>query len=63
MQLKYNYERLFICQVKFQKCRRTDFRFLEPGVLTGGQGFEPRLNGPEPFVLPLDDPPENQKSK
>ena len=23
----------------------------------GGQGLEPRFNGPEPFVLPLDDPP------
>ncbi len=23
----------------------------------GGQGFEPRYYGPEPHVLPLDDPP------
>src|SRR3954451_14950324 len=26
-------------------------------VRTGGQGFEPRLPGPKPGVLPLDDPP------
>jgi hypothetical protein len=25
--------------------------------LAGGRGFEPRLTGPEPAVLPLDDPP------
>ncbi len=25
--------------------------------MAGGQGFEPRLLGPEPSVLPLDDPP------
>jgi hypothetical protein len=25
--------------------------------MTGGQGFEPRSVGPEPTVLPLDDPP------
>ena len=28
-----------------------------PPVLAGGQGFEPRFNGPEPFCLPLADPP------
>jgi hypothetical protein len=28
-----------------------------PRNLVGRQGFEPRLNGPEPFVLPLDDLP------
>ena len=28
-----------------------DFYFMVPG-----QGFEPRLPGPEPGVLPLDDP-------
>src|SRR5690606_10498853 len=27
------------------------------GKLAGRQGFEPRLNGSEPFVLPLDDLP------
>ena len=26
--------------------------------LVGGLGFEPRLTGPEPVVLPLDDPPK-----
>ncbi len=26
-------------------------------LLAGGRGFEPRLTGPEPVVLPLDDPP------
>ena len=25
--------------------------------MAGGLGFEPRLMGPEPIVLPLDDPP------
>ena len=25
-------------------------------LLARGQGFEPRLTGPEPVVLPLDDP-------
>ena len=25
--------------------------------MAGGQGFEPWLTGPEPVVLPLDDPP------
>lgn len=25
-------------------------------VVARGQGFEPRLTGPEPVVLPLDDP-------
>ena len=28
--------------------------------LAGGQGFEPWLPGPEPGVLPLDDPPAQQ---
>ena len=33
------------------------------GVLVaGGGGFEPPLTGPEPVVLPLDDPPENAKA-
>ena len=27
--------------------------------LAGGPGFEPGLTGPEPVVLPLDDPPIN----
>ena len=27
------------------------------GDLAGGPGFEPGLTGPEPVVLPLDDPP------
>ena len=26
-------------------------------LLAGGPGFEPGLTGPEPVVLPLDDPP------
>ena len=26
------------------------------GLFAAGQGFEPRLPGPEPGVLPLDDP-------
>jgi hypothetical protein len=26
-------------------------------LVAGGRGFEPRLTGPEPVVLPLDDPP------
>ena len=26
-------------------------------MLAGGRGFEPRLTGPEPVVLPLYDPP------
>jgi hypothetical protein len=25
--------------------------------MAGGRGFEPRLMGPEPIVLPLNDPP------
>ena len=25
--------------------------------MAGGPGFEPELTGPEPVVLPLDDPP------
>jgi hypothetical protein len=29
-------------------------------LLAGGRGFEPRLTGPEPVVLPLDDPPNRQ---
>src|SRR5437773_12141924 len=28
-------------------------------LLAGGGGFEPPLRGPEPRVLPLDDPPPN----
>jgi hypothetical protein len=28
--------------------------------MAGGQGFEPRFCGPEPHVLPLDDPPVNK---
>ena len=27
------------------------------GYMAGGGGFEPPLTGPEPVVLPLDDPP------
>lgn len=29
--------------------------------VAGGQGFEPRFYGPEPHVLPLDDPPVSRK--
>src|SRR5262245_21353213 len=42
---------------------RRDARVAAPrlpdgaNVLTGGGGFEPPLRGPEPRVLPLDDPP------
>ena len=33
-------------------------RPLDDGtVLAGGEGFEPSLTGPEPVVLPLNDPP------
>ena len=33
-------------------------RPLDDGtVLAGGEGFEPSLTGPEPAVLPLNDPP------
>ena len=34
-------------------------RPLDDGTtnMAGGLGFEPRLAGPEPAVLPLDDPP------
>lgn len=28
-----------------------------------GQGFEPRLTGPKPAVLPLDDPRSENRSK
>ena len=31
-------------------------------LLAGGRGFEPRLTGPEPAVLPLDDPPSSSPS-
>ena len=30
--------------------------------MAGGLGFEPRLMGPEPIVLPLDDPPTQHSS-
>src|SRR6266850_7424000 len=30
-------------------------------VLAGGRGFEPLYRGPEPRVLPLDDPPEGRE--
>jgi hypothetical protein len=33
----------------------------ESKTLAGGGGFEPPLTGPEPVVLPLDDPPEYVK--
>ena len=29
-------------------------------LFVGGQGIEPRFDGPEPSVLPLDDPPKAQ---
>ena len=33
------------------------------GLHAAGQGFEPRLPGPEPGVLPLDDPAISIKIK
>lgn len=30
--------------------------FQESHIMASGPGFEPRLIGPEPIVLPLDDP-------
>ena len=30
---------------------------LRDFIVAGGRGFEPRLMGPEPIVLPLNDPP------
>lgn len=33
-----------------------------PKKVAGGRGFEPRLTGPEPVVLPLDDPPVESSS-
>lgn len=39
------------------KLKATDVcRSLSQNSLARGQGFEPRLAGPEPAVLPLDDP-------
>src|SRR5439155_1285949 len=35
----------------------TSDRTLHEILLAGGGGFEPPLRGPEPRVLPLDDPP------
>src|SRR5439155_24347287 len=32
-------------------------RYATRNLLAGGGGFEPPLRGPEPRVLPLDDPP------
>ena len=62
--------RVFICGLLFNSkileflqarlVGRVGWAFLrleEMGV-AGGLGFEPRLTGPEPVVLPLDDPPE-----
>ena len=36
---------------------------IKEGSNAAGQGFEPRLPGPEPGVLPLDDPAMYQKVK
>jgi hypothetical protein len=35
----------------------TDDCLLITQSMAGGRGFEPRLMGPEPIVLPLNDPP------
>jgi hypothetical protein len=32
-------------------------RPLDDGTVAGGEGLEPSLTGPEPVVLPLNDPP------
>src|SRR5215467_14038443 len=32
-------------------------QFCAIGFMAGGGGFEPPLTGPEPVVIPLDDPP------
>jgi hypothetical protein len=36
-------------------------RPLDDGTLAGGEGFEPSLTGPEPVVLPLNDPPASKR--
>ena len=42
-------------QVRFQTALRPDTK--HDIKMAEGQGFEPWLTGPEPVVLPLDDPP------
>ena len=41
----------------FLKCDRKKFRVPKRAGLAGGPGFEPRLTGSEPVVLPLNYPP------
>ena len=42
----------------FNNKEKQRFRFLRSeSFLAEGPGFEPGLTGPEPVVLPLDDPP------
>lgn len=45
MILFYMFWDTFICQI------------INLYHIAGGQGLEPRLTGPKPGVLPLDDPP------
>lgn len=46
------------CQGQPSRCRRScnDRQVLSVDFLDPGQGFEPRLLGPGPSVLPLDEP-------
>ena len=52
---------MFILSEKFACKMGTAFQGVSGNdvgrLLAGGRGFEPRLTGPEPVVLPLDDPP------
>jgi hypothetical protein len=45
------------CKVCYFSALPTVCRSLITGQMAGGRGFEPRLMGPEPIVLPLNDPP------
>ncbi len=45
-----------------EKHRHCLLPLKESASITGGQGFEPRFCGPEPHVLPLDDPPVKELS-
>jgi hypothetical protein len=51
--LRVNFSSLLLIS-KFQETKT--FRLRESFCLARGQGLEPRLLGPEPSVLPLDDP-------
>ena len=45
-----------------EKALRMILRIILRTFQAGGQGLEPRLTGPEPVVLPLDDPPRTRRS-